>query len=391
MNRINKILCVIPKYSFGDKKKGISTEYNAIYKPIKKNYKNVYYFNSLNSKNLKKVNLELLKKVKKVKPDLIFFAISSFEINIETLIYIKKNFNCLLVNWCSDDEWRFYQHSFLLAPFFDCMITTSNEAKKKYIKNNIFTILSHWGCPDHWIRKPIISKKCKYDVTFVGKSYFNRKSIIKFLNSKKIKVKCFGYGWGTRVLRDREISKIFQLSKISLNFSSTRGSHKQTKARIFEVTGSGGFLLTEYSNNLLKFFNTKQISFFQNNKELLDNINKFLSNFELRDKMVFSSFKISKNYSYSSIIKKIITKIKKTKIIRKKNSVIFDSSKNLSKFELFLIKSYKFLSISILKIFFSNKKSIKIARRVLFEIEWRIRKEKTYSQTGWCFNLFNIV
>ena len=340
---------------------------------------------------MKKVNLELLKKVKKVKPDLIFFAISSFEINIETLIYIKKNFNCLLVNWCSDDEWRFYQHSFLLAPFFDCMITTSNEAKKKYIKNNIFTILSHWGCPDHWIRKPIISKKCKYDVTFVGKSYFNRKSIIKFLNSKKIKVKCFGYGWGTRVLRDREISKIFQLSKISLNFSSTRGSHKQTKARIFEVTGSGGFLLTEYSNNLLKFFNTKQISFFQNNKELLDNINKFLSNFELRDKMVFSSFKISKNYSYSSIIKKIITKIKKTKIIRKKNSVIFDSSKNLSKFELFLIKSYKFLSISILKIFFSNKKSIKIARRVLFEIEWRIRKEKTYSQTGWCFNLFNIV
>ena len=149
--------------------------------------------------------------------------------------------------------------------------------------------------------------------------------------------------------------------------------------------------MTENSNNLFKFFNTKQISVFQNNQELLNNINKFLNNFKLRDKMVFSSSKTSKNYSYSSIIKKIITQIQKTKIRRNKNEVPFVSSKNLSKFELFLIKSYKFLSISILNIFFSNKKSIKIARRVLFEIEWRIRKEKTYSQTGWCFNLFNIV
>ena len=50
MTRINKILCVIPKYSFGDIKRGISPEYNAIYKPIKKNYNNVYYFDSLSSK-----------------------------------------------------------------------------------------------------------------------------------------------------------------------------------------------------------------------------------------------------------------------------------------------------------------------------------------------------
>ena len=52
MNRINKILCVLPKYSFGDIKRGISPEYNAIYKPIQKNYKNVFYFDSLKYSNL---------------------------------------------------------------------------------------------------------------------------------------------------------------------------------------------------------------------------------------------------------------------------------------------------------------------------------------------------
>jgi len=333
----------------------------------------------------------LLDQVKKLRPDLIFFAISSYEINIETLIKIKKNQNSLLLNWCSDDEWRFEQHSKLLSKYFDCMITTSEEAKLKYLKLKRYSILSHWGCPDEWIGKPIISNRCKYDVSFIGKSYFDRKNIIEFLKLNNIKVKCFGVGWGTKVLKDSEISKIFRLSKISLNFSSTRGFQKQLKARVFEVTGSGGFLMTEDSDNLLKFFNTKQISIFKNNHELLKNINKLLNNFELRDKMVFSSSKISKNYSYSTIIKKIINKIRKTKFKKKANDIKFINFKDLNKFEIILLKIYKFLSISVLNFFFNNERSIKISRRFLFEIEWRVRKEKTYSQTGWCFNLFNIV
>ena len=92
--------------------------------------------------------------------------------------------------------------------------------------------------------------------------------------------------------------------KFLFNFSSTRSSLKQLKARVFEVTGSGGFLMTEYSDNLLKFFNTKQISIFKDKEELLNNIKKILSNYKLRNKMVISSSKHSKNFSYSSIIKK---------------------------------------------------------------------------------------
>ena len=106
--------------------------------------------------------------------------------------------------------------------------------------------------------------------------------------------------------------------------------------------------------------------------------------------MVISSSKHSKNFSYSSIIKEIIKKIQKTKI-KKSNKIQFNELKNLTRFELFILQVYKLLSISFLKIFFDSKKSFKISRRVLFEIEWRIRKEHTYSKTGWCFNLFNII
>ena len=150
---------------------------------------------------------------------------------------------------------------------------------------------------------------------------------------------------GYKDFKDSEISNIFRLSKISLNFSSTRGSLKQLKARVFEVTGSGGFLMTEYSDNLLKFFNTKQISIFKNKEELLNNIKKILSNYKLRNKMVISSSKHSKNFSYSSIIKEIIKKIQKTKI-KKNNKIQFNELKNLSRFELFILQVYKLLSIS---------------------------------------------
>ena len=61
--------------------------------------------------------------------------------------------------------------------------------------------------------------------------------------------------------------------------------------------------MTEDSNNLRNFYNNKQ-SIFKNKEELLKNIRKILNNFELRDKMVLSSSKISKKYFYSSIIKK---------------------------------------------------------------------------------------
>ena len=391
MNNINKILCVLPKYSFGDIKKGISPEYNAIYKPIKKNYKKVYFFNSLGSKNLKKINKDLINRVKKIKPELVFFAISSYEINIETLIEIKKKNKCLLVNWCSDDEWRFNQHSKILSPYFDCMITTCKKAQIKYLEQKKFSILSHWGCPDDWVGKPIPSRRCKYEVTFVGKSYFDRANLINYLKTKNVNVQCFGYGWGTRILKDSEISKIFRFSKISLNFSSTRGLNKQTKARVFEVTGSGGFLLTEKSDNLLNFFNLSQISIFNDKEELFTNIKKILNNIKMRDKMVKSSFYKSKAYTYSSIINKIIKQIKAKKIKTNNKFLNFKNQKDLSYIETFFLKIYKFLSFTACTLIFDKNKSLKISRRILFEIEWRIRKEKTYSKTGWCFNIFGIV
>ena len=77
------------------------------------------------------------------------------------------------------------------------------------------------------------NQKYKYEVTFIGNPYMGRRNIINKLKKDGIKVNCFGYGWNSEI-KDSQISKVIQTSKINLNFSKSKGSKKQTKARILK-------------------------------------------------------------------------------------------------------------------------------------------------------------
>ena len=140
------------------------------------------------------------------------------------------------------------------------------------------------GCPDKWISTIKKSNKCKYDVSFVGNNYFDRKKNVNFLLENGIKVKCFGNNWhNSRSIPEKKLRYIFKNSKISLNFSKSRGNIKQTKARVFEITGSGGFCLTENSSELQNYFNNNEVVSFNDKYQLLNKINFFLNNDYKRD------------------------------------------------------------------------------------------------------------
>jgi hypothetical protein len=102
-------------------------------------------------------------------------------------------------------------------------------------------------------------------------------------------------------------------------------------------------------------------------------------------------------YSYSRIVKNIFYRVNKKYFLHKRifksenfnNKKEFLIYKNSSTYS--FLKFYKLFSLLILNLFFSRKKSLKISRRILFEIEIKLRKEKTYTSKGWCSNLFNLV
>ena len=387
--KVKKPLCILPKYLYGKKKFGLSPEYNALYLTLKKKYKNIDFINSLESKNLRRLNAKIINYCIQHKPDYIFFSVFHYEIYLETLLFLKNNLNIFLINWSSDDSWRFLQHSKILSNYFDCMITNSFLAKKFYKNNKINYILSSWGCPDSWYRKFSKNVNFDHDILFIGKSYFDRKRIITSLN-KKYNVACYGDGWGTRSLKDYEMSKKFRKAKISLNFSKSRGYFKQVKARIFEIIGSGGFCLTENSDELNLFFNNSEIDTFDNFSELIFKIDLYLKNFELRNRIALKgNARVKKEYLYSNLINEIVSKIIN---LKKKNlsNKLPDVNKVLYLLLLNFCKFYKILSVIFLGFFFPKEKAYKISRRLLFEIEWRLRGELTYTHYGLCNKLYNI-
>lgn len=391
INKDSKILCVMPKYSYGEKRREFSTEYQSIYYTLKSKYKNIFYFDSMNNlKSREDLNNDLIKKCLTLKPDCVFFAIAFNEIFIETLIKIKKKTNPLIINWCSDDSWRYDEHSFFYSDFIDYMVTTDRNAFKKYNNIGNKAILTSWGCPDEWINKPKKSTKCKYDVIFIGSSYFGRKKHIRYLKSKKIKIKCFGFGWNNKPIKFSEMSNKINNSKIAINFSKSRKGVLQTKARIFEVTGCGSLCITEQSNDLNKFFNKKEVVTFHNLNNLEKKIKYYLKNENLRDKKVSKSFlRCKKNYTYSKILNNILFKQK----FYKKDIFVKNVSFSNNTFDKIFFNIIKFLNYIFLTIFtflISKKFSYKILRRLLFEIEWRVRGYKTYTRSGWVNNLYDI-
>ena len=384
------ILCVLSKFNYREKNKGTSAEYNIIYLPLKKKFKkSIKFINSADNKykEIKQLNEYLINCVKKNKPKYIFLSINTYEIYLETLIEIKKICNCKIINWFTDDSWRYEERSIFYLQYVDFAITNHFISHIKNKKKGVNSIFTGWGCPDHWISKNNLRSNYKYEVTFIGNNYFDREKYINFLKDKGIKIKCFGNGWqNSSSVTEKKLLDIIKNSKISLNFSRSRGKEKQTKARVFEITGVGGFCLTENSKDLRSFFKSDEVVSFSNELELYNKIRFFLKNENLRNKIAKkSNYKTRNKFKNSIVINRILKIISKTKGKKYFNTINYERKKN----SIFIFKILKSIAIIILKLFLNQKKSIKVIRRIFFEIEWRLRGSLTYTKNGICSNIFN--
>ena len=132
MFKEKRILCAMPKYLYGDSSRGYSNEYNAIYRTLLTKYKSVIFFDTYDKeKKIYDTNIQLIELSKKFLPNLIFTSIATYEIYFETLNKLKKICGAKIINWSSDDSWRYDQHTKLISPGFDVLITTYKSAHKK--------------------------------------------------------------------------------------------------------------------------------------------------------------------------------------------------------------------------------------------------------------------
>jgi spore maturation protein CgeB len=389
INKHTRVMCVLPKYSFGDKNREYSTEYQSFYYSLKKKFKKFYYFNSLKPRNSRDaLNSSLLKECEKFKPDCIFFSIAFNEIYIETLIKIKKKNRVLLLNWCSDDSWRYKEHTRFFSNYFDYMVTTDLDVHKKYKESGVKSILTSWGCPDYLIQKPKKSIDCKFDVIFIGSSYFGRKEAINYLRKKNIKIHCYGYGWENKPIKIKDLGLKMNNSKIAINFSRSRKNVMQTKARVFEATGCGSLCISEKSKDLRSFFKPNEIIDYNDLLNLEKKINYYLKYSKQRDLIANNGYKkCKKKFTYSKILNKIFLSAKfKNSRLDLKPSLFIDTKKKELYF--IIVKTLNFILLKILSNLFNKDKASKVLRRLIFELEWRIRGMKTYTKSGWVNRIY---
>ena len=298
-----------------------------------------FFFPTDNCTSKKNIETELLDFCKIKNCDLIIFNLISNEIPEGLLLKLKKKY--IVLNWFSDDQWRFDSFTKKKAHLFNYCVTTDSNSVDKYLKigvNNV--ILSQWAAISRYSGSQKI--KYKYDVTFVGSFSLAREWIILKLKKAGISVNVFGVGWENKEVPDyNQMLEIFLESKINLNLSNSspknsdfisfyfknifnnlnkfyllkkniikflkalklyfiyKKNKEQIKARNFEIPASFGFQLTNYVDGISDFFEDgKEIVLFKNSNHLSEQCKYYLKNENERESIKLNGFLATKEQTY---------------------------------------------------------------------------------------------
>lgn len=395
-----KILCVFGEHNYGDPARGQGYEYSNFLPALRALGHDVELFDSFSRaqhSDFAALNRALLETADRYCPDLIFCVLMGYEVWLETLALLHDT-GVRLVNWGTDDSWKYAQFSRFLAPAFDLWITTSSDALQAARRDgcNNF-VLSQWAANAKSLQEPLAASECRYPVSFVGSSYGNRPKWIAELKNRGIDVVCFGYGWPNGPVVAEEIPRIVRESVISLNFGDS-GLHfqgfrlyrsRQIKARIFEVPGAGGCLLTESAEYLDSYFKVgAEIQVFENLDELADKIHYLLANSKCRDQMAVAAYhRIQTEHTYEVRFNEILAQLPKRTQFLPIDFVEFDAIAVRHQYSP-VVKLIRNAIVTPFQLVWGKRRGLRAARRFLFELSWRLIGEKTYLSTGWPGRLF---
>lgn len=401
-----KILCVLGEHNYGNPSRGRSYEYVNFLPALQNVGHQIVFFESLDKsvyQDFCDLNRKLLEIVVVENPDIIFCVLLGYEVWLETLHQLRNGTHAIIINWSTDDSWKYEQFSRYIAPAFHLYATTYLEAIIKSRKDGFDNfVLTQWAANSSNLAEPLPAAQCCYKVSFVGSSYGNRPRWIKALRDNGIKVDCFGYGWENGAVPAEDIPRIMRNSIVSLNFGDSGivmngiipGRNRQIKARIFEVPGAGGFLMTEPADDLDKFYDIQaEIAVFSGVKDLVEKINYFLNHPDERDRIAMAGYlKTRDRHTYEKRFSKLLDAACKQQTVKVKQPVQIDSAA-FNKLEQSyamstLLKWFKVLIAIPFRLIWGERRGSRAARKFLFELSWRLVGRKTYTAAGWPGRLF---
>ena len=264
----------------------------------------IYTRTNIFEHNLEKlwINRWLLKKVKKIEPDVILFFKGEL---ISTKIFstLSNNRNIFL----------FYPDTYKFKPllerelkYFKLIYTASNNKDFYYNLGARRVKTVPWACDPDFHK--ILKVPKKYNVSFIGTAYLERRKVIRGLNGVDV-FGDFWYGFGKHShssVYGNQFIKTINESKINLNLQAKISIEANAPTmRTFELAGSGGFQISDYMQSLEKYF--PMIPTFRDKNELRELISYYLENEEEASNIANKTMQICQaKYKYKDAAKIIL-------------------------------------------------------------------------------------
>lgn len=400
-----RLLAVFGAHAYGDPARGPGYEHTNFLPAFRRLGYQVSFFDTGGRacyRDFAELNRRFLETVQREDPDIVFCVLSGYELWRETLELVRTSSRAALVHWATDDSWKYEQFSRFIAPPFDVYATTYPEAlaKSRHDGHGNFR-LSQWAADAEQLAEPLPAGECRYPVSFVGAAYGNRRHWIKALRRRSIEVACFGHGWPNGPVAARELSEIIRSSVVSLNFGDS-GIHlkglkpyrsRQIKARIFEVPGAGGLLATEAAEHLADYLSPgEEIVVYQNADDLARKIRYLLDHPAERDRIARAGHRrIRTEHTYDRRFESLLRQARAAAAQRRPTVALdwsaFEEAERRHRVGAGLALLRKVL-VPPLRLIWGRRRGPRAARRLLFEMSWRLAGTHTYSAAGWPGRLF---
>ena len=395
-----KVLCAIGQHQYGAPLRGVGIEYAAFLPALRRAGHEVHHFELANLAqwgSYAALNRALLEAIDRIRPDILLVVQMYYELWNETLRALQARGDVATISWTTDDSWKYREHSRFIGRYYHAMATTYRDCVADYHRDGIENVLlTQWGVSRDWLQAPLLAKDCKYKVSFIGAAYGRRLKRIRQLRDLGLEVACFGQGWPAGPVATEELPRIMRESVISLNFSdSFKPGPPQVKARAFEAPGAGGFLLTEEAPDLDRaFVPGKEVITYSSLKDLAEKAAYYLAHLAERDKIANAGHeRARRDHTYDTRMREVLA----FALAAKERWLQAHPRTSAPSFEEACRRHRLTLPLRLLraslagagKLLWGPVRGPRAARRLVYELSWRLAGEKTYSAAGWPGRMFS--
>jgi spore maturation protein CgeB len=246
----------------------------------------------------------------------------------ETLILCRKRIK-MIVNWNTDDLFNGLNSSDFIIDsisLYDIHFSPRYNLKSEYLSKGAksFELLNwYYRYGIDYGKYSLKNNGYFHDSTFIGSWSKRREDLLSSIDEFNIDI--YGWGWNKKIKKDKyanwtlspnitilKMQDEFYNSKININIL-TLENRDTTNLRNFEIPASGGFQLSERSDEILNLLEEdKEIVCFSSKDELYDKYKYYLKNSTLREKIAKAGQNkiLTTENSLISRLRQIINKLK---------------------------------------------------------------------------------